>query len=499
MSQSTSFSAEQRRLLPVLLIPAFMTLLAVSSVNVTLPALDASLNAGPSGLQWVISGYALTFGVILVAAGRAGDVFGRGRLFLLGLAVFGLGSLLSGFAPDIITLNLARVLMGIGSGLLNPQVTGIIQQYYRGVQRGKAFGLFGGVIGVSVAIGPVLAGALIALFGDEWGWRASFLVNVPIAAFAIVSAWRMLPDSAWRGVSADDPSSTAPIPVQNGRPVGERKSRADFDPVGMLLLTAGILLVMFPFVEGQLGAWVWSLLAGGIALITVWVLWERRYKRRGRVPMVDMQLFRTRSFASGSVIIALYFLGFSSVWVLVAQYMQVGLGHEAIAAGLIGLPAALAGAVVAPIAGRYVVAVGRKMVLWGMLIGVAGLFGCIFVVFLHETAGGSEWWLLLTLGLLGVGQGFVVSPNQTLTLADVPVQYAGAAGGILQTGQRLGTSIGIVAITGLAFSVVAQRGWDEAFIYGFVAISAIALVAAAIAAFDLLQTRRERTRAAVGQ
>lgn len=496
MQQSESFSAEQRRLLPVLLIPAFMTLLAVSSVNVTLPSLDDSLDAGSSGLQWVISGYTLTFGVLLVAAGRAGDVFGRGWLFLIGLGLFAVGSTLSGLAPDILFLNLARVLMGMGSGLLNPQVTGIIQQYYLGVQRGRAFGLFGGVIGVSVAIGPVLAGVLIAVFGGEWGWRASFLVNVPIAVFAMFAAWRTLPKSAWHGVSAGDPSATAPTPIQDGtasQAAPVKKPRADFDPLGMLLLTVGILFVMFPFVEGELGAWVWSLLAVGAVFILVWVLWERRYKARGRAPMVDMALFRTRSFATGSLIIALYFLGFSSVWILIAQYMQVGLGHEALAAGVIGLPSAIAGAIVAPIAGRYVVGVGRKMVLWGMVVGITGLVGCILVIFLHQSVGSSEWWLMLTLGFLGIGQGLVISPNQTLSLADVPVRYAGAAGGILQTGQRLGTAIGIVAITGLAFSVVATRGWDDAVMYGFVAITAVAVLAALIAAFDVFRKRDANT------
>ena len=493
-SKSTAFTPEQRGLLPVLLIPAFMSLLAVSSVNVTLPALDHALGAGTSGLQWVVSGYALTFGVLLIAAGRAGDVFGRGKLFVAGLALFGLGSLASGLAPDIVTLNLCRVVMGIGSGLLSPQITGIIQQYYQGVQRGKAFGLFGGVVGVSVAIGPVLAGVLIALFGEEWGWRSSFLINVPIAIGAILAGIKTLPESSWHGISATDPSSTQPIRLDGS----ESKPRADFDPVGMTLITGAILLIMLPFVERSLGAWMWLVGVVGVTLLVAWVLWERRYKDAGHTPMVDMQLFATRSFASGSLLISLYFLGFTSVWILVAQYMQEGIGHTALAAGMVGLPSALAGAVVAPVAGRYVVAVGRKMVLIGLIVGIFGLLSSAFVVLMHERAGGSEWWLLLTLGFLGIGQGLVVSPNQTLTLADVPLAYAGSAGGILQTGQRLGTAIGIVVVTGIAFSVVATSGWDEGFIYGLLVITAIAILSMLVAIIDMVLDRRSHRGSGLG-
>lgn len=150
LDRADSTARGHGRLLPTLLIPAFVSLLAVSSVNVILTSVSHSLKTGDDGLQLVISGYALVFGVVLVPAGRAGDVLGRGRLFAVGMLVFGLGSLASGLAPSIVMLNLSRIIMGIGSGLLNPQVTGMIQQYYTGQARGRAYGLFGGVIGVSV-------------------------------------------------------------------------------------------------------------------------------------------------------------------------------------------------------------------------------------------------------------------------------------------------------------------------------------------------------------
>ena len=469
---------EHQRLLPTLLIPAFVTLLAVSSVNVILPAVSQDLSAGTAGLQLVVSGYSLVFGVVLVPAGRAGDIMGRGRIFVIGMILFGVGSLASGLAPDVVTLNLARVVMGVGSGLLNPQVAGMIQQYYSGESRGRAFGLFGAVIGVSVAVGPVLSGGLIGWLGDDWGWRASFLINVPLVLLGVWAAHRYLPDSAWHR--------------QDGGS-GAGRDRVDLDPVGMVLLAAGTLLIMIPFMEASAGAWVWGLEAAGIGIVSAWVVWERRYRARGGAPMVDLSLLAIPSFAYGSLAIAVYFLGYTSVWIIVAQYVQAGLGSTALVSGAVGVPAALAGSVAAAVAGRRVIRVGRVMVLGGMAAGMAGLLASVGIIHMHARAGWSPWWLTLTLLLLGVGQGLVVSPNQTLSLVDVPLEYAGAAGGILQTGERIGTSIGIAAITGLTFRVSHSSGWDVAAQVGLLAVVAAIAVSAAIAAVDLrLAARRRR-------
>ena len=478
---------EHQRLLPTLLIPAFVTLLAVSSVNVILPAVSHSLSAGTAGLQLVVSGYALVFGVVLVPAGRAGDVMGRGRLFVIGMLLFGAGSLASGLAPDVVTLNLARVVMGVGSGLLNPQVTGMIQQYYSGEARGRAFGLFGAVIGVSVALGPVLSGGFIGWLGDDWGWRASFLINVPLTLAGIWAARRYLPASAWyRGSGTEQADRAEAIGAA-------RRGGVDLDPVGMGLLAVGTLLIMIPFMEASAGTWIWGLEAAGIGVIGAWVAWEKRYRARGGAPMVDLSLLAIPSFAYGSLAIAVYFLGYTSVWIIVAQYVQAGLGSTALVSGAVGVPAALAGSVAAAVAGRRVIRVGRVMVLGGMAAGMAGLLASVGIIHMHARAGWSPWWLTLTLLLLGVGQGLVVSPNQTLSLVDVPLEYAGAAGGILQTGERIGTSIGIAAITGLTFRVSHTSGWDAAAQAGLLAVVAAIAVSAAVAVVDLrLAARRRR-------
>lgn len=466
MSQE-QMTVEQRRLLGVVLVPLLSALLSVSIVNVVLPSVQSTIGASNSALQWVLAGYTLSFGVLLVPAGRAGDVYGRGRLFIAGLALFGLGSLIAGLAPNVLVLNLARVGMGLGSGLLNPQTVGLIQQYFAGKQRGVAFGMFGATVGVSVAIGPVLGGVLIALLGAEWGWRASFLVNVPIVVFAIVLAFVWFPASAWKALGSGVP---------------------DIDPVGTSIFTLAILSVMLPFLQSESG-FVYLLLPVGFALFFVWVLWERRYTKMGRQPMVDMALFRTPSFASGALLILLYFTGVTSVWVLVAMFLQRGHGFTAFQAGMIGLPAAVLSIFTSRWAGSVVFKYGRKLVVFGIAVALVGLLGTAAVVMLSSTFGISIWWMMLPLTLIGGAQGTVISPNQTLSLNDVPLTYAGSAGGVIQAGQRLGTAVGIASITGVFFAFEAAHGWDGAFALSFGVIAVIVVLAGSVGVYDMMRPR----------
>ncbi len=469
------------RILAVLLVAIFMSLVGVSIVNVGLPSIQEGLGAGQSQIQWVLSGYALTFGVVLVAAGRAGDLFGRGFLFVLGVAVFTLASVAAGLATDPMMLTVARFVQGLGSGLLNPQGVGMIQQYFRGPERGRAFGLFGSMVGIAVGVGPLLGGVLIHLGGVDQGWRWMFFVNVPVGLLALALALAWFPRPL--------------LHRQRGRT--PREALSELDPVGALLLGLAILAVLLPFIEARAAAapLMWVLLPVGALLLAGWMRWERRYKAAGRLPMVDLAIFRTRSFSSGTALIGLYFLGITSVWVLIALYMQQGLGHTALESGMIGLPNALASALAANWAGRRVVRLGRKVVVAGMLSVLLGLALSVLVIELEDHGIGSEWWLLATLALVGLGQGAVVSPNQTLTLAEVPLEYAGSSGGIMQTGQRIGTSVGIAVITAVSFTVLPRSDWAQAITAGFGLIGLVVLSALAVGVLDL----RHRQRTGTGQ
>lgn len=459
------------RILFVLLVTIFMTLIGVSIVNVAIPSIRVGLGASQSDLQWVLSGYALTFGVVLVAAGRAGDIMGRGGLFLIGVAIFTAASVAAGLAPNAEWLNTARFVQGIGSGLLNPQGLGMIQHYFRGDARGRAFGYFGTAVGFSVAIGPVLGGLLIELGGPELGWRLTFLVNVPIGVTAIVLGLLWFP---------------RPLIVRLPRKGSGLRS---LDPVGALLLGLAVLAILFPFVEKGGGAVIWLLLPFGVLLVWLWVRWERRYVRLGLSPMVDLKIFSLGSYTNGITIMTLYFMGTTSVWVLVALYVQEGDGKTALQSGVFGVPAALLSAYAAYWAGSRVARYGRKVVIGGLLLALFGLAMSIVVVILHGMGDLSIWWLMVSLSFIGLAQGAVISPNQTLTLADVPLEYAGSSGAIMQTGQRIGTAVGIAVITAAAFSTLAITSWSTALVVGFSLISVVVFLALLVAIKDLRDRR----------
>ncbi len=483
MAQQQKMTGTQRSILVVVLVPVFMSLLSISSINVVLPSVQDSLDAATSQIQWVLSGYTLAFGVLLVAGGRAGDTFGRGKLFVAGLVLFGVGSLLAGFALNGAMLVFARFITGFGSGLLNPQTVGFIQQFFEGPSRARAFASFGSVVGVSVAIGPLLGGGLIALAGQDWGWRWTFLVNVPIAAAAMYFAYKRFPDEAWQAYVPEGADSATHKP--------------DLDPIGTITFTLGTLLVMWTFLELDKGGIYYLLLPIGVVVLIWWVWWERRYKRRGGDPMVDMKLFANRSYRNGALLIGLFFTGYTSVWVSVAIFLQTGHDFSALMAAMVGLPSAVMTSISSQVAGRYVLRAGRAMVAWGMTATLTALASSIFVVIGVHLWDWPVWWLILTLTVLGAAQGFIVSPNQTLTLIEVPAHVSGVAGGVMQTGQRVGTSIGTALVTSMLFGVASAFNWDWAFVAAFGTIMVMVIAALIVAIVDIIGTRK--AQAAVPQ
>jgi EmrB/QacA subfamily drug resistance transporter len=453
---------------------AFMALLDVSIVNVALPSIQRDIGASPATIQWVVSGYSLTFGLALVPAGRLGDALGRRRMYLIALAAFVLTSALSGAAPNATLLIAARLLQGAAGGMLTPQNTGLIQELFRGGERGRAFGFMGAAVGLSTAVGPVIGGLILTAFAGPGGWRWVFYVNVPIGLVALLLAVRLVPPAAPGG--------------------GLRGVRPDL--VGALLLAGGVVCVLLPLVEAETGGlrqlWWLFLLAG--LLLVAFARWEVRTVRRRARPVLDPRLARAPGYSAGAAIALTYFMGFTGVWLIFALYFQHGLGYSPLRSGVAVTPFALGLAVSAVIAGRLVPRLGRWLTVTGVASAAAGLAVAGFVLSRVAGADRAAWAVAGPLLLAGLGAGMVTSPNTTLTLAAVPSRMAGAAGAALQTVQRIGSAVGTAVLVSVFYQVLGHTrdGYRTAVFGTLLSASGLMLVALGLAVWDLFRQRRAR-------
>jgi EmrB/QacA subfamily drug resistance transporter len=462
------------RALTVSLIAAFMTLLDVSIVNVALPSIERGLGASATSAQWVVSGYALALGLALVPAGRLGDTLGRRRMFLIALSAFVATSALSGAAPTTGLLIAARLLQGVAGGMLLPQNSGLIQELFGGAERGRAFGYLGATVGLATAAGPVIGGLILAAIGGPDAWRWVFYVNLPIGLVALTLAARLLPAavasrSGWRGVH--------------------------LDLVGSLLLGGGVLCLLLPMVDAADGGLtrLWPLFGLAVGLLAAFAWWEARTARRGRQPLLDPRLAHTSGYAPGLAIGSVYFVGFTGIWLVLALFFQDGLGYSPLRSGLAVTPFALGVAASAVLAGRLVARVGRWLTVSGLTTTVVGLATTALV--LRQVGGDRAAWAAAgPLLLAGLGGGMVTSPNVTLTLASVPVRMAGAAGGALQTAQRIGAAIGTALLVSVFYRVLTDGGhaWPAAVSDALLCACGLMLLALLLAIGELWQRRSRR-------
>ena len=479
----------------------FVTLLSVSIINVAIPPIDVALGAGPAAIQWIVAGFTLAFGLVLIPAGRVGDTVGRRRMFLVGLTVFLLASAGSGLAPSADALVAWRLVQGVGAGILNPQVVGFIQQLYTGRERARAFGMFGATVGIATAGGPLLGGVLLGVFGDEHGWRSVFLVNVPLGIALLVLAWRFLPrDHVTSRVVVDDGASLATA----GRSTAAAR-RPRLDVVGLGLVTVVVVCLMYPFVavsdDGERAPW-WLFSIAALGAVG-FVMWERWHESRGGEVVLPRSLATTRSFTFGAAVGLTYFMGFTSVMLVSTLFLQHGLGLSPLQAGLVQMPFALTAAGAAMLGARLVVRIGRWSVVLGAAASIVG-FALTDLAVASLDVAILPWVMAACLMLGGLGNGMVISPNQTLSLSEVPLSHAGTAGAGLQTLQRIGTSIGVPVTTAVFFSVLAGGddvdSYRRALVLSLRVTVAIVTVAFLIALVDALRRRRsgEAMDAAVG-
>ncbi|MFB2579762.1 MFS transporter [Herbiconiux sp. P15] len=459
---------------------AALTILDLSKVNVGLPSIEKSLGADSTALQIIVAGYALAFGLALVPAGRLGDLYSRKVMFIVGLSGFTLASAFCAIAPDIETLLIARILQGVAAGVQMPQVLGLVQQLFQGEERGRAFGLFGATIGISTAFGPTLGGLLIAVGGPDDGWRLLFWMNVPLGIIALVLALWLLPKTQ---------------PHQPGA--------RNLDLVGIVLLGASVFLFMLPFVLTTGGPddspLRWLSLVGCAVAVVLFIAWERRYEAAGKSPAIHFALFKLGSYRNGLLLAAAYFAAIPAVFLLTTLFLQEGLGYEPVFAGMVSIPFALTSAVTALIGGRLVAKYGRSLVVMGLVVAFVG-FVLVLLGATLPPAEYSIWFMAGAMAVAGAGGGFVISPNQTLTLAEIPVTEGGVAGSMAQVGQRVGTAVGVAAASSIFFSTLYSEGpgnsdnvevYHDGFRNAFFVTLALILVALAIGLVDLLRRKRE--------
>jgi len=422
------------RALGVLLIGMFMSLLDATIVNVALPTIRTSLNASEATLSWIISGYALAFGLALIPAGRLGDRYGHKWVFFSGLALFTVASLGCGLAQNDFQLIVARVVQGLAGGIYLPSVTAYIQLLFMGRTRGKAFAIMGAVIGVSSALGPLIGGLLIQAFGDTNGWRLVFFVNLPIGIVALIAALFLLP------AGSESPGKAGAV-----------------DVLGLLLLSAGLVAILVPLIEGQDQGWpLWTYLSlvGGVGLIAVFSAWEVLVAKRGNSPLVPPHLFSHPAFTGGVILALVYFAAFVSIFFTISILWQAGLGHTALESGIVSVPFAIGSIIGASQSGRLAANIGRTVLVIGAGMVAVGLSALWLVLLLVSPGELTNWDLLAPLLVAGTGSGLFIAPNAQFIIATVDRQEAGAASGVIATMQRLGSAIGIAIIGSVFFGTL---------------------------------------------
>ena len=421
--------------LVVLVTGFFMIMLDTTIVNVAIPAMSAGLNTTLDQILWVLNAYILVYAVLLITAGRLGDLYGQRNLFAIGLAIFTVASALCGFAQNAEQLIAARVLQGVGGAILVPQTLAILTSLFPPDRRGAAFGIWAGVAGLATLAGPTVGGAIVTYID----WRWIFFVNVPIGIAAFVATFAIIPD------------------LRPGR-------RHGWDVVGIILATAGLFGMVFGLIEGERFNWgeigssvftIPEVIGAGGVLFVLFVIWER-YQAE---PLVPLSLFEERNFAVSNWIAASIAFGMMSLFLPIVIYLQSVRGFSALTAGLTLAPMSLTSMIVAPFAGRMADRIGGKYILLtGVLVFAIG-FGTLTFV-----AGPDSTWItfLVPAIVAGAGMGMTFAPMTTVAMRNISPRMAGAASGVLNTTRQVGAAVGSAVVGALLQNRLAITLHDQA-------------------------------------
>ncbi|WP_131741905.1 MFS transporter [Actinomadura roseirufa] len=409
----------------------FMTLLDLTIVNIAIPSMIDKLHASLDEVLWITNAYILVLAVLLITAGRLGDLWGKKNLFIAGVTLFTLSSLACGIAQDPAQLIAARAVQGLGAALLMPQTMSIIINVFPPERRGAALGIWGAVAGVSTVAGPTIGGLLVT----SLDWRWIFFVNLPIGVLVLAMAVPILPGHT-------------------------RTVRHRFDVFGVLLASAALFCLVFGLTEGQKYNWdegIWGLIAAGGGLFVIFVVYQRT--QQAGEPLVPFSLFRDRNFTILNFVGAAVSVGMIGMFLPLTIYMQSVLGFSALKAGLVMAPSSVVSMFLAPVAGKLSDRIGGKFILMGGLTAYA--LGMLWLVAIADV--GMSWTSFIApLSLCGLGIGGVFAPMATEATRNVPPRLAGAASGVNNTTRQIGSVLGSAAAGALLQNRLAASLRDEA-------------------------------------
>jgi EmrB/QacA subfamily drug resistance transporter len=421
-------------ILAVVLMAEVMDLLDGTIVNVAAPTIRLDLGASSTALQWIVGGYPLAIAVGLITGGRLGDLYGRKQMFLVGCLGFTVASVLCAVAPTTGTLIAARLLQGVLGAAMLPQGFGLIRDVFPPDEIGKAFGIFGPVIGSAAVFGPIIGGGLVDLDLAGTGWRLVFLVNLPVGVIATVLAHRLLPN------------------VREGH--AQR-----LDLLGTAIITLSSLLVVYPLIQGReldWPAWTFVAMAAGVAGFALFALQQRARDRAGHDPLVTPSVFGHRGYSAGLLVAAVFFAGMIGSLLALTLYLQLGEHFSAVHAGVTLIPSSLGLVVGAGLSGGFLgPRYGRIVLQGGAVVALAGWI--VVILTLDGDASLSAWQLTPGLLLQGLGVGLIVAPMFDIILAAVADHETGSASGVLNATQQLAGAIG-VAVLGTVFFTAAESG-----------------------------------------
>jgi len=422
--------------LTVVLIAEMMDLLDSTIVNVAGPSLARELGASSTDLQWVIGGYALALGSGLILGGRLGDRFSRRRMFMFGLLGFTLASLLCAIAPTVGLLIACRLVQGFLGAMLLPQGFGLIRETFPPEEFGKAFAAYGPAFGLGGVLGPVIGGYLIDGDIAGLGWRAVFLVNVPIGIVAAILSWRYLPKVA-----------------------GDKTLKIDIWGALVVILASGMLV--YPLINGQDAgwpAWTYLMLAGSLVVFYLFSVMERRAAAKGHTTLIDASIFKNRSYNLGLAGLGLYFSAFTGIYLILTLFLQFGQNFSSSEAGLGNLPIAIGAAIGGGVSGGFLAdKLGSRVLQIG---GVVQLLGVATLWFTIGQTPFNIWQIVPGLVISGIGTGLIAAPIFDIVLSSVSGKQTGSGSGVMSAVQSVSSSVG-VAIFGTVFFNQALKGAAE--------------------------------------